>query len=92
MERAGTSVSPLQPAKALVTTGPFRLTRNPLYLARTLLYAGLAMVMDTVWPLITLVPLVLIVHYGVALPEERYLSLRFGRAYESYQTRVRRRL
>ena len=90
MEHAGTSLSPLLPAKALVTAGPFRFTRNPLYLARTLLYVGLALVMDTPWPLLTLVPVVLLVHYGVVLPEERYLEARFGHTYESYRTRVRR--
>jgi len=90
LELAGTSASPLQPVKALVITGPFRFTRNPLYLARTLLYVGLALVMDTPWPLLTLVPVVLLVHYGVVLPEERYLAERFGRAYEHYQARVRR--
>ena len=90
MENAGTSVSPRMPTKALVTRGPFRFTRNPLYLARTLLYVALALVMDTPWPLLTLVPLLFLVHYGVVLPEERYLTARFGHTYEDYQTRVRR--
>jgi protein-S-isoprenylcysteine O-methyltransferase Ste14 len=90
MELAGTSVSPLLPAKTLVTTGPFRFTRNPLYLARTLLYVGLALLMDTPWPLLTLVPVVLLIHYGVVLREERYLAAKFGPAYEDYQIRVRR--
>jgi len=90
MERAGTGVSPLFPARVLVTTGPFRFTRNPLYLARTLLYVALALLMDTPWPLLTLVPLLGLVHHGVVLPEERYLTAKFGREYENYKTRVRR--
>jgi len=90
MQHAGTSVSPLLPAKSLVTTGPFRFTRNPLYLARTLLYVALALLMDTPWPLLTLVPVVLLIHYGVVIPEERYLAARFGHTYENYRMRVRR--
>jgi protein-S-isoprenylcysteine O-methyltransferase Ste14 len=90
MELAGTTVSPLQPAKALVIAGPFRFTRNPLYLARTLLYVALALVVDTPWPLLTLVPVVLLVHYRIVLREERYLAAKFGPSYENYQKRVRR--
>jgi protein-S-isoprenylcysteine O-methyltransferase Ste14 len=90
MERAGTNVSPFLPAAKLCTTGPFRFSRNPLYLARTMLYVALALLMNTAWPIAALVPGILLVHYGVILREERYLSLRFGEAYGAYQALVRR--
>ena len=90
LERAGTSANPSLPATALVTTGPFRFSRNPLYLARTLLYLGLALAMNTLGPLVTLGPLLLILHYGVIGREERYMDARFGDAYRHYRTQVRR--
>lgn len=70
--------------------GPFRFSRNPLYLARTFLYVGLALAMNTFGPLFTLVPLLVIVHYGIVRPEERYLDAKFGETYRRYRTHVRR--
>jgi protein-S-isoprenylcysteine O-methyltransferase Ste14 len=90
MESSGTNVSPALPATGLVVTGPFRFSRNPLYLARTLLYAGLAFMMNTPWPFVSLVPLLAVVRYGVIRPEEDYLFEKFGAEYESYRRRVRR--
>ncbi len=90
LQRAGTTAHPALPATALVETGPFRFSRNPLYLARMLLYVGLALAMNTAWPLATLVPLGLVLHYGVICREERYLGAKFGDSYREYQARVRR--
>jgi protein-S-isoprenylcysteine O-methyltransferase Ste14 len=90
MLRAGTNVNPASPAKALVVSGPFVFSRNPLYVARTLLYLGLAFAMNTSWPLVTLLPLLGIMHYGVIRREERYLDATFGTAYRQYQKRVGR--
>lgn len=90
MLRAGTNLHPGSPAKALVVTGPFAFSRNPLYVARTLLYLGLAFAMDTLWPILALAPLLGVMHYGVIRREERYLDERFGSAYRQYQARVRR--
>jgi protein-S-isoprenylcysteine O-methyltransferase Ste14 len=61
-----------------------------MYLARTLLYAGLALVMNTLWPLIALAPLLVLIQRGVIHPEERYLNAKFGHAYRQYQAQVRR--
>jgi protein-S-isoprenylcysteine O-methyltransferase Ste14 len=71
-------------------TGPFAFSRNPLYVARTLLYLGLAFAMNTPWPLLTLLPLLGIMHYAVIRREERYLDAKFGNAYRRYQARVGR--
>ena len=90
LQRAGTNVDPALPATVLVVTGPFRFSRNPMYLARTLLYAGLALVMNTLWPLIALAPLLVLIQYGVIYREERYMHAKFGNAYRQYQAQVRR--
>ena len=90
MSRAGTNVNPMKPAKALVTEGPFRYSRNPMYLALTTLYVGISLLFATFAPLIFL-PLVLaVMHFGVILREERYLELKFGQEYRRYKARVRR--
>src|ERR1700733_1871873 len=54
MRRAGTNVNPTQPATALVTQGPFSLTRNPLYLSLTLLYTGIAFMVNSLWAILLL--------------------------------------
>lgn len=90
LEHAGTNASPWLPTTVLVVTGPFRFSRNPLYLARTLMYVGLALVMNTVWPLVALIPLLAVLHFGVISPEERYLDAKFGDTYRGYRARVRR--
>lgn len=90
MDRAGTNIHPGRPALALVTDGPFRHTRNPLYLGLTLIYAGAALLVPAVWPLILLPPLLVVMHWGVVLREERYLERKFGDAYRAYRAQVPR--
>ncbi len=71
---------------------PFRRSRNPLYVALTLMYVGLALLTNSLWVLALLVPVLLILHYGVVRREERYLEAKFGEAYRGYRARVRRYL
>jgi protein-S-isoprenylcysteine O-methyltransferase Ste14 len=92
MHAAGTNISPLQPAMSIVTSGPFRFSRNPLYVALTLLYLGLTLAFNTWWGIVVLIPLLLILHYGVVLREERYLEQKFGETYKGYRSSVRRYL
>ena len=92
MRAAGTNVRPSLPATAIVTTGPFRFSRNPLYCSLTLLYLGLTAIFNTWWGLIVLVPLLLVMHFGVVLREERYLERKFGDTYRQYRMSVRRYL
>lgn len=88
--RAKTSPKPWRPSTVLVTTGPYRFTRNPMYVGFTLLYAGVAIWVNAIWPLLFL-PLVLVVmHVGVITREEAYLERVFGDAYREYRRRVRR--
>jgi protein-S-isoprenylcysteine O-methyltransferase Ste14 len=90
MKRAGTNVRPDQPSLAIVTDGPFRFSRNPMYLATTGLYLGITLLVNTPWPLILLSPMLLVLHGGVVRREERYLEAKFGEPYRAYKSRVRR--
>lgn len=67
--RHGTPVNPARPAQALVTEGPYRFTRNPMYLGMAYLYAGIALAVEALWPLATLL-LVLLVMDRVVIPRE----------------------
>ncbi len=88
--RAGTHVEPYLPTTALVTAGPYRLTRNPIYLGMTLGAAGVAVLLHSLWMLAMLVPVLLIMHFGVVLREEEYLAGKFGEVYSRYMASVRR--
>ena len=92
MQAAGTNVNPALPATAIVASGPFRFSRNPLYLALTLLYLGLTLAFNTWWGIVVLVPVLIIMHRGVVLREERYLEQKFGETYRQYRSKVRRYL
>ena len=92
LRRAGTNVDPRQPSLVLVTEGPFRFTRNPLYLALIGLYLGITLLLNAFWPWLFLLPLLVMTHYGIVRREERYLEAKFGEAYRAYRTRVRRYL
>jgi protein-S-isoprenylcysteine O-methyltransferase Ste14 len=87
---AGTNIPPTLPTTALVVTGPYRWSRNPLYLAMLLIYAGLGIAALSSWALLLAVPLVLVLNYGVIIREEAYLERKFGGDYRAYRARVRR--
>jgi len=87
---ARTSMIPVRPATALITEGPFRFTRNPLYLSLALLYLGIALWLGVLWPIVLLPALMLLVQQLVVLREEAYLESKFGDAYRTYRNRVRR--
>lgn len=88
--RAGTHVEPYKPTTALVSDGPYRWSRNPLYVALLLAYAGTAIAVDSAWMLALILPLFLTLRYGVVAREERYLERKFGEAYLAYKAMVRR--
>jgi protein-S-isoprenylcysteine O-methyltransferase Ste14 len=87
--RARTSVIPDQPARQLVTWGPYGVSRNPMYLGITAAYLGIAVVNNHAWPLV-LLPLALMGLTVIIRREERYLRAAFGDAYDQYCRRVRR--
>ena len=90
MKAAGTNVDPGKPALAIVRAGPFRFTRNPMYLALCLLQVALGFFLNDWITLLFVVPLALVFHYGVVLREERYLTAKFGEPYLQYKREVRR--
>jgi protein-S-isoprenylcysteine O-methyltransferase Ste14 len=90
MNAAGTNVHPSEPALALVRDGPFRFTRNPMYLALCLLQVALGFFLNDWITLLFVLPLAVIFHYGVILREERYLTAKFGEPYLQYKREVRR--
>ena len=90
MRRAGTPVDPREATTALVQAGPFRYTRNPGYVAFTLIYLGVSLLVGARGPLILLPAVLVIVDLGVIRREERYLEGRFGSDYIGYRRRVRR--
>jgi protein-S-isoprenylcysteine O-methyltransferase Ste14 len=92
LRSAGTSVKPTQPTTAIVMQGPYRFTRNPLYVGLTCFFVGLTLAFDTGWGFVVLVPLLVVMHFGVVRREESYLERKFGEEYRQYRGRVRRYL
>jgi protein-S-isoprenylcysteine O-methyltransferase Ste14 len=86
----GTNVKPWEPTTLLVTSGLYRRTRNPMYLGMALLYAGLALLIDSILALVLLPVVIVIIQTQVIAREERYLEGKFGDDYRAYQRRVRR--
>lgn len=90
MRRAGTTPDPSKPTTAIVSGGPYRFTRNPLYVGMTLIYGGIT-ALDNALPAALLLPAVLrLMRRGVIEREERYLERKFGDEYLIYKARVRR--
>jgi protein-S-isoprenylcysteine O-methyltransferase Ste14 len=90
MRRAGTSVLPAHPTTALVTDGPYRWTRNPIYLAELGVYLAVASWINGLAPVALFPLLFLLLHWGVVRREEAYLSAKFGSDYHAYMLHVRR--
>lgn len=90
LRAADTNVPTNLPATALVTTGPFRTTRNPIYIGLALSFLGLASLMDAPIAMLMLLPVLIILHVGVVLREEAYLEQKFGEAYIEYAARTKR--
>jgi protein-S-isoprenylcysteine O-methyltransferase Ste14 len=90
MTRAGSNVPTNLPTTTIVDSGPYRFTRNPIYLGMVLGLVGLAIAFDSLWPLLTLAPFALVIRYGVIAREEAYLERKFGDVYRGYRARVRR--
>lgn len=88
--RARTTVRPDRPASTLVTTGPFRFSRNPMYVALSLLQVGIGVWMNSAWVVVLVVLAIAWITSRVIMPEERHLVGKFGQPYLDYQRRVRR--
>lgn len=90
LRRAGTNVRPDQPTLSVVTDGPYRWSRNPIYLAGLVVYLGVTALINGPAPVLLLFPMFALLRWGIVLREESYLSHKFGDAYGRYQGRVRR--
>ena len=88
--RAGTPVVPFEPSTALVTTGWYRYTRNPMYLGMSLLLSGIALALGSLTAFLPVPLFVLIVQTRFIRAEERFLEGIFGTEYTAYKARVRR--
>jgi protein-S-isoprenylcysteine O-methyltransferase Ste14 len=89
-KRAGTPVRPVAPATAVVTDGPYRFSRNPMYVGMAGILIGAGMLAAN-WSFFAAAAVfVLVVHFGAVLPEERYMESLHGEAYQSLKAKVRR--
>jgi len=88
--RHKTNLDVHKPTTAIIATGPFRFSRNPVYLSLVVLVTGIAVAVDSYWLLITMLPAIAVVHKFVILREEAYLTRKFGDDYLSYKSGVRR--
>ncbi len=89
-ERYGTPSDPSKETTTLITTGPYRFSRNPAYVALAILLTTLGFILNNAWILLMTIPVMIVIHYVIVLPEESYLEARFGNKYINYKTRVRR--
>jgi len=88
--RAETTVDVRKPTTTIVTTGPYRFTRNPAYVGLTLIYSGIAILAGALWPFLTLAIALVVMDVGVIRREERYLERKFGDEYLRFKAARRR--
>jgi len=88
--RRRTTILPYRPTTAIVDSWPYSFTRNPMYLAMALVYIGIALFFNSLWPFLLLPLVLLVMHRGVIEREERYLEQKFGSDYVDYRSRVPR--
>lgn len=90
MQRAGTNIPTCKPALKIVVHGPFRLSRNPIYLSMALFFLGVATAVGGLWLYALFPPWFALMEWGVIRREERYLAARFGNLYDDYRRALRR--
>jgi protein-S-isoprenylcysteine O-methyltransferase Ste14 len=88
--KIGTNPRPDRPSSVLAISGPYRFTRNPMYVSLTIIYVGIAVFMQSLWSVLLLPCVLLLIQRKVISREEAYLERRFGADYARYRSRVRR--
>jgi len=88
--RYGQPTDPGHPTGQVVKTGVFAISRNPLYLGSIIVFLGIALAMNILWTLVTLLASIIICHYRLIVPEEKYLVAKFGQEYKEYSASVQR--
>lgn len=91
-KRTGQNPIPWKPTPELILQGPYRFTRNPMYVGVTLFVIGVGLAVNNLWISLFAAPSLLVVHFIAVLPEERYLAAKFGESYRSFLAQVRRYL
>jgi len=88
--RNDTTANPYSSTNSISSCGPYRFSRNPMYVSLCLIQPGIAAWTGNLWLLATLLPAILLIRFGVIAREERYLENKFGEQYLQYKHRVRR--
>jgi protein-S-isoprenylcysteine O-methyltransferase Ste14 len=91
-KRSGQDPKPWKPSPSLLLQGPYRFTRNPIYVGMTMLQVAVGLALDDLWVVLLAAPSLLVVHFTAVLPEEAYLEERFGDPYRQFKATVRRYL
>ncbi|MEW6241283.1 MAG: isoprenylcysteine carboxylmethyltransferase family protein [Chloroflexota bacterium] len=86
----GQPTDPGHPTSKIVKTGVFAISRNPLYLGSVIVLLGIALTLNILWALVTLLVSMVLCHYILIVPEEQYLAAKFGKEYEEYVASVHR--
>ncbi len=90
MVRARTPIDPFEPTSAIVSDGPYRFSRNPIYLALAVIYLGISLAANAIWAIVLWPVLLIAVTYLIIVREEKYLARKFGEVYTQYKSKVRR--
>jgi len=88
--RYGQPTDPGYPTTKVVKTGVFAISRNPLYLGGVIVFLGIALAMNILWIFVTLLASIIVCHYVLIIPEEKYLMAKFGEEYKEYVAAVQR--
>jgi len=91
-KKTGQDPKPWKPTPELIIEGPYRWTRNPMYVGLSSILVGLGLALNNLWFSLLAAAALVAVHFMAVLPEEKYLNEKFGRDYEDYRKKVRRYL
>ncbi|HXJ14897.1 MAG TPA: isoprenylcysteine carboxylmethyltransferase family protein, partial [Candidatus Limnocylindrales bacterium] len=91
-KRTGQDPKPWKPTPEIVLSGPYRFTRNPMYLGLTCIQIGVGLALNNLWISLLAAISLLTVHFIAVIPEENYLTEKFGDSYRGYLVKVRRYL
>ena len=89
-KRYDTEIGPWKTTSKIITTGPYKYSRNPVYIFACGVPIGLGIVFNTYWALFAFIPALIIVYYTAVKKEEKYLETKFGQEYLDYKAKVRR--
>ena len=88
--KVNTSIRPDKSTTAIISTGPYKISRNPLYISLTLFHVAISIVLNNLWILFMVIPAIIMIVFGVITKEEKYLENKFGQQYLDYKSSVRR--